>query len=394
LFGIGGTGVASTRPTWWTAARKEEVWERWKAGESASDIARALEKKSGSIHMVLRATGGIAPPRRRRSRWALGPAEREEISRGLAAGESMRTIAVRLGRPASTISREVNRNGCRENYRAAKADERAWERARRPKRCLLAVNRRLREAVEEKLGEHWSPQQISGWLARSHPNDEVMHVSAETIYRTLFVQTKGALKKELTAHLRSGRTMRHSRNASRGRPRRGQIEDAVSISERPPQVEDRALPGHWEGDLIRGTHNTHVATLVERSSRFVMLVGVGGKDTATVVGALSDQIRRLPETMMDTLTWDRGAEMAAHKTFTIATDVAVYFCDPSSPWQRGTNENTNGLLRQYLPKGTDLSVHSQGDLDAIAHRLNTRPRKTLGYRTPADTLADTVALTG
>ncbi len=389
-------GMVGMRPTttWWTAARKEEVWRRWKAGESASEIARALQKKSGSIHMVLRATGGIAPPQRHRSRWALSLAEREEISRGLAARESIRSIALRLGRSASTISREVNRHGGGGNYRALEADERAWERARRPKRCLLAVNRRLRDVVEEKLEEHWSPQQISGWLAKRYPDEEVMRVSAETIYRTLFIQARGALKKELIAHLRSKRTMRHSRNASTERPRRGQIKEAVSIRERPAEAEDRAVPGHWEGDLIRGTRNTYVATLVERSSRFVMLVRVEGKDTESVVKALSAQIRLLPKTMMDTLTWDRGAEMAAHKKFTVATDVAVYFCDPSSPWQRGTNENTNRLLRQYLPKGTDLSVHSQQDLDLIALKLNSRPRKTLDYSTPADTLAQTVALTG
>ena len=374
-------------------ARKKELWERWKAGESISDIARALEKHHYSIHRVLEATGGIAPPPRRRSSWVLTLAEREEISRGLASGESMRSIAFRLDRSASTISREVDCNGGRGNYRARKADERAWERARRPKRCLLAVNRRLRDMVARKLREDFSPQQISGWLAKRYPDEEVMRVSAETIYRSLFVQAKGALKKELMAHLRSGRTMRHSRNASTARPRRGQIKDAVSIRERPAEAGDRAIPGHWEGDLIRGTRNTHVATLVERSSRFVMLVKVTKKDTQSVVKALSHQIQRLPKTMMDTLTWDRGAEMAAHKQFTIATDVKVYFCDPSSPWQRGTNENTNGLLRQYLPKGTDLSVHGQRDLDAIAHRLNTRPRKTLDYRTPVDTLADTVAFT-
>ena len=393
MFRIGGMGVAGMRPTWWTAARKEEVWQRWKAGESAADIARALEKKSGSVHMVLRAAGGIAPPRRHRSRWVLGLTEREEISRGLAAGESMRAIASRLGRAASTVSREVNRNGGRENYRAASADESAWERACRPKRCLLAVNRRLRDVVARKLKEDWSPQQISGWLVRIHPNDEAMRVSHETIYRTLFVQTKGALKKELVAHLRSKRTMRHSQNASRERSRRGQIEDAVSIRERPAEVEERAVPGHWEGDLIRGTRNTHVATLVERGSRFVILVRVGGKDTISVVGALSEQIQRLPRTMIETLTWDRGAEMAAHKRFTIATDVSVYFCDPKSPWQRATSENTNRLLRQYLPRKTDLSVYGQHDLDLIALKLNTRPRKTLGYDTPTATLAKTVALT-
>jgi len=378
-----------------SAARKKELWERWKAGESISDISRALQKPPGSIHGVLKATGGIAPSQRRRPRWTLTLAEREEISRGLAAGDSMRAIAARLGRSASTVSREIGRNGGRRSYRAAKADERAWDRARRPKRCLLAQNNdRLRDVVAKKLGEDWSPQQISGWLAKQYPDDEAMNVSAETIYRTLFVQARGVLKKELLAHLRSGRTMRRSRRASTSGQQRGQIKDAVSIRKRPAEAEDRAVPGHWEGDLLAGARNTHVATLVERSSRFVMVVGVRGKDTGSVVEALSNQIRGLPEAMMDTLTWDRGTEMADHKKFTVATDVAVYFCDPKSPWQRGTNENTNRLLRQYLPKGSDLSAHSQKDLDAIALKLNTRPRKTLAYRTPADTLAETVALTG
>ncbi len=375
-------------------ARKKELWERWKAGESISDIARALKKPPGSIHGMLKATGGIAPPQRRRPGWALTLAEREEISRGLAAGESMRAIAARLGRAASSVSREVDRNGGRRNYRALKADERTWERARRPKRCLLAKNGRLCELVGTKLKEDWSPQQISGWLAKQYPNDEEMRVSHETIYRTLFVQTRGALKKELLAHLRSRRMMRRARCASTSGQQRGQIKDAVSIRERPPEVEERAVPGHWEGDLLAGSRNTHVATLVERTSRFVMLVRVGGKDSESVVEALSDQIRRLPKTMMDTLTWDRGTEMADHKRFTIATEVKVYFCDPKSPWQRATSENTNRLLRQYLPKKTDLSVYSQHDLDAIALKLNTRPRKTLAYSTPAATLAQTVALTG
>lgn len=377
-----------------SAAGKKELWERWRAGESISDIARALKKPPGSIHGMLRATGGFSPPLRCRRRCALAPSEREEISRGLAAGESLRAIAARLGRPTSTVSREVARNGGREDYRATKADERAWERARRPKRCLLAMNDRLRVVVAEKLKADWSPEQISGWLKREYPDDEAMHISHETIYRTLFVQARGALKRELLAHLRSRRMMRRSRRAStRGQPR-GRIKEAISIRERPPEVEDRAVPGHWEGDLISGSRNTHVATLVERSSRFVMLVRVGGKDTDSVVAALGEQIRRLPGTMMATLTWDRGPEMAAHKKFTVATDVAVYFCDPKSPWQRGTSENTNRLLRQYLPRRTDLSVYSQHDLDLIALKLNTRPRKTLGYGTPAATLAEAVALTG
>jgi IS30 family transposase len=383
------------RPGGLSEARKKELWERWKAGESISDISRALKKPPGSIHGMLKATGGIAPLRRRRPCWALTLAEREEISRGLASGDSMRAIAARLGRATSTVSREVQRNGGRGCYRAAKADERSWQRARRPKRCLLSVNDRLRELVAEKLKEDWSPQQISGWLKRRYPDDEAMRVSHETIYRTLFVQARGALKRELLAHLRSGRMMRKGRHASTAGQQRGQIKDAVSIRERPPEAGDRAVPGHWEGDLIAGSRNTHVATLVERSSRFVMLVRVSGKDTESVVAALSEQIRRLPRTMIDTLSWDRGTEMAAHKRFTVATDVAVYFCDPKSPWQRGTSENTNRLLRQYLPRRkTDLSVYGQHDLDLIALKLNTRPRKTLGYGTPADTLAKTVALTG
>jgi IS30 family transposase len=376
-------------------ARKKELWDRWKAGESISDISRALKKPPGSIHGVLKANGGIAPPRRRRSRWALTLDEREEISRGLASGDSMRTIAARLGRSASTVSREVDRNGGRKEYRAAMAEERAWERAHRPKRCMLAENSRLRDVVAKKLKEDWSPQQISGWLYRRYLDDDgAMRVSHETIYRTLFVQTRGALKKELLAHLRSRRMMRRARCASTAGQTRGQIKDAVSIRERPAEVEDRAVPGHWEGDLLAGAHNTHVATLVERSSRFVILVRAGGKDTGSVVEALSAQIRRLPKALMETLTWDRGTEMAAHKRITVATDVEVYFCDPKSPWQRGTSENTNRLLRQYLPRGANLSGYNQRDLDAIALKLNTRPRKTLAYRTPAATLAQTVALTG
>jgi IS30 family transposase len=377
-----------------SASGKKELWERWRVGESISDIARALQKAPGSIHGMIEATGGFSAPERRRRRCALTPAEREEISRGLATGESLRAIATQLGRPASTVCREVNRNGGRRNYRAQKAEERASKRARRPKRCLLAIDDRLRDLVAAKLEADWSPQQISGWLKREYPFDEAMRVSHETIYRTLFVQARGALKRELLAHLRSRRMMRRSRRAStRGQPR-GQIKEAVSIRERPPEAEDRAVPGHWEGELLAGSRNTHVATLVERSSRFVMLVCLSGKDTETVVAALGEQIRRLPGTMMDTLTWDRGPEMAAHKKFTVATDVAVYFCDPKSPWQRGTSENTNRLLRQYLPRRTDLSVYDQDDLDLIALKLNTRPRKTLGYSTPAATLAETVALTG
>ena len=385
------------RPGGLSEAGKKELWERWKAGESISDIPRALKKPPGSIHGMLKAQGGIAPPHGRRSRLALTLDEREEISRGLAAGESLRAIAARLGRSASTVCREVNRNGGRGGYRAAKAEERAWVRARRPKCCLLAMNDSLCDLVAGKLREDCSPEQISGWLKRRYSDDEAMGISHETIYRTLFVQAKGALERELLAHLRSGRMMRKSRRASTAGQRRGQIKDSVSMRERPPEAEDRAVPGHWEGDLLlAGSRNTHVATLVERSSRFVMLVRLGGKDTESVVAALGEQIRRLPRTMIDTLTWDRGTQMAAHKSFTVATDVAVYFCDPKSPWQSAPQARTQtGSSGSTCPqRPTYLCVYDQTDLDQIALKLNTRPRKTLGYSTPAATLAETVALTG
>ena len=333
------------------------------------------------------------PLERRRSRLALSPLEREEISRGIAADHSMRKIASSIQRAPSTVSREIARNGGRKRYRASEADQGAWERARRPKPCRLALYRRLQRIVAKKLSLEWSPEQISGWLKRSYPEDEEMQISHETIYRSLFVQARGVLKKELVGHLRTRRMMRRSKKAStRGQPR-GQIVDAVSIRERPAEIEDRAVPGHWEGDLLAGSNNTHIATLVERKSRFTMLVKVDGKDTETVVRALKKQVRRLPAELRKSLTWDRGMEMAAHKEFAIATDVQVYFCDPQSPWQRGTNENTNRLLRQYFPKGTDLSNWSQADLGRIAVRLNRRPRKTLDFRCPAEELNESVALT-
>jgi len=319
--------------------------------------------------------------------------EREEISRGIAANQSIRFVAKEIGRSPSTVSREIARNGGKSWYRAAKADCSAWDRACRPKRCKLAKNRRLQRIVARKLSLDWSPEQVSGWLEQTYPDDESLRVSHETIYRSLFIQARGALKKELVKHLRTGRVMRRSRySSSKGQPR-GQIIDAVSIRERPASVEDRAIPGHWEGDLISGSNNTHVATLVERHSRFTMLVKVTGKDTETVISALSKQIRKLPDELRRSLTWDRGTELAQHKRLTLDTDIEIYFCDPQSPWQRGTNENTNGLLRQYFPKGTDLSVHSQADLNKVARRLNQRPRKTLGYQTPAAKLQANVATT-
>ena len=373
--------------------QKRELWSRWKAGESLSEIGRALGKQPGSIHGVVASNGGYVPAVRRRSARVLTITEREEISRGLAEGASLRRIAGRLQRAPSSISREVARHGGRHRYRATRAEERAWHRARRPKPCKLAAVPRLGELVAGKLGDDWSPEQISGWLARIYPGEQDLQVSTETIYRSLFVQARGVLRKELTAHLRTRRTMRRSRQATRSGQGRGGIVDAVSIRERPAEVSDRAVPGHWEGDLLAGSANTHIATLVERQSRYVLLVKVDGKDTTTVVDALTAQVQTLPAKLQATLTWDRGMELADHRRFTVATDVAVYFCDPRSPWQRGTNENTNGLLRQYFPRKTDLSVHSQADLDAVAARLNTRPRKTLQYQTPAARLATAVAST-
>jgi IS30 family transposase len=379
--------VARARQVY-TAAERRQLWDRWRAGESVSDIARALDRAPGTIHCTLRERGGVAPPERRRAQRALSVAEREEISRGIAAGQSGRLIARRLGRAPSTISREVARNGGRHRYRASQADRRAWDAARRPQACKLARNRVLRELVAAKLAEDWSPQQIAGWLKVQNPDEPEMQVSHETIYLTLLIQARGALKRELVAHLRRVRSVRRPKGALSNSRGQGQIVDAVSIRERPPEAEDRAVPGHWEGDLLAGAANTHIATLVERSSRFALLVKVDGKDAHTVLDALTAKVKELPGELRRSLTWDRGTELAHHKQFTIATDVAVYFCDPQSPWQRGTGENTNGLLRQYLPKGTDLSAYSQDELDLIALKLNTRPRKTLGYLTPAATLED------
>jgi len=321
-------------------------------------------------------------------------AEREAVSRGLAAGDIPQVIAQRLGRAPSTITREIHRNGGRDEYRAETAERAAADRACRPKRCRLATHARLRTVVARQLAAKWSPQQIAGWLVTEFPDDPTMRVSHETIYRTLYVQARGALKRELLAHLRRRRTMRRSRHATAKGQQRGQIVDAVSISERPPTVEDRAVPGHWEGDLLAGAKNSHIATLVERHSRYVHLVKVAGKDTTSVVDALLREVQRLPKGLMASLTWDRGTELAQHQRFSVASDVAVYFCDPRSPWQRGSNENTNGLLRQYFPHGTDLRPLTQRQLDAVAKQLNTRPRQTLAWKTPAAVLAEYVASTG
>src|SRR5476651_2800666 len=352
--------------------------------QSLKAIGRAFGKPSSSIYVQVAPHGGVRPSPRRRSRLALTVSEREEISRGLASHQSVRSMARLLGRSASTVSRELSRNGGYDRYRAALADDQAWDRSRRPKRCKLAISPELRQAVARKLRLNWAPQQIAGWLKRAHPEDECYRVSHETIYRSLFVQARGALKKELLGHLRSKRTIRRSKQAGLNGDGRGQIKDLVSIRARPAAVEDRAVPGHWEGDLLSGSKNSHIAGLVERLTRYVMLAKVANKETQTVVSALIRQAKTLPTELYKSLTWDRGKELAAHRQFTLATDIAVYFCDPQSPWQRGSNENTNGLLRQYFPKGTDLSVHSQAHLNKVARQLNERPRKTLAFQTPAD----------
>jgi IS30 family transposase len=376
-------------------AQRNELWRRWRAGESLADIATALEREGARIYRIVEAEGGIAPPPRRRSRLALTTAEREDISRGLAQGLTVRGVARQLGRAPSTISREIRRHGGRGRYRAGRADRRAWARGRRPKRCRLATRRPLRTLVAAKLAQQGAPQQIAQWLRRTFPSDPERQVSHEPIYRSLFVQSRGVLKRELLQHLRRQRQFRHARAAPGVAHHPGRIVDAVSIRERPAEAADRAVPGHWEGDLIVGRHHaSQVATLVERQSRFVMLVRLPTKDAAAVGRALARRVQRLPRGLMKSLTWDRGTELARHQAFTIATNVRVYFCDPHSPWQRGSNENTNGLLRQYLPKSTDLSGYSQAQLNAIALRLNTRPRMTLGYQTPAAKLAEIVASTG
>jgi IS30 family transposase len=382
------------RRIYFTEKQKAEIWDRWQRGESMSSIGRRFDRNSSSIYPLLARTGGIRPPERRRSRLALTLAEREEISRGLRARLSLRALARQLRRAPSTISREVRRNGGRTGYRAARSDQAAWERALRPKPCKLACRKALCRTISGRLERKWSPQQIAGWLKRKYPDDEHVRVSHETIYRSLFIQTRGVLKNELLAHLRATRAIRRSRHASLKRDGLGQIKDAISIRERPATVEDRAIPGHWECDLIAGSKNSYIATLVERHSRYVLLAKVANKDTDTVVAALVSQVQHLPGELRRSLTWDRGKELADHRRLTLATDIDVYFCDPHSPWQRGTNENTNRLLRQYFPKGTDLSVHSQAKLNAVARELNERPRKTLQYHSPAEMFAECVAAIG
>jgi len=378
----------------YTETDKALMWERWRQGESLNKIARLFDRNHSAIGGILARTGGIRPPPRCRSALALQLSEREEISRGVMAGLSVRAMARSLRRAPSTVSREIRRNGGRPAYRASAAEQAAWDRAQRPKRCKLAQDAALARTVADKLQIEWSPYQVAGWLKHTYPQDETRQVSHETIYRTLFIQARGALKKELLQHLRRTRGMRRSRHHTQKTPEHGRITETVSIRERPAEAEDRAVPGHWEGDLFFGSRNSQIAALVERQTRYVMLVKVASKDSETVVDALIKQAHKLPRELYKSLTWDRGSEMAEHRRFSLATDIQVYFCDPQQPWQRGSNENTNGLLRQYFPKGMDLADISQSKLNAIARRLNERPRQTLGFETPAERFGQCVASIG
>ena len=382
------------RRRYFTDAELDLAWDRRQKGESIHSIARDLDRGHSAVQGAFARTGGIRPPQRSRSQVALSLAEREEISRGLAVGQSLRSIAACLGRAPSTVSREVSRNGGRRRYRASKADEAAWDRAHRPKICKLVQNPALAHIVAEKLQLEWAPRQIAGWLKRKYPEDENYQVSHETIYLSLFIQARGALKKELIQYLRRPRAIRRSRHHTQKTKDHGKITNTVSIRERPAEADDRAVPGHWEGDLLCGSNNSQIATLVERHTRYAMLVRVPSKDTKTVVNALIKQAHKLPRELYKSLTWDRGKELADHERFSLATDIKVYFCDPQSPWQRGSNENTNGLLRQYFPKGMDLSNVHQNRLNAVARRLNERPRETLQFYSPAEKFNECVASTG
>ncbi len=371
-----------------SVVEREELWDRYEAGESQRSISRQLDRSPSTIRTYLVSSSWKRPTQP--DEWCslrLSFADREEISRGLACGESLRCIAHRLGRAPSTVSREVKTNGGHLKYRASVAYRASRRRAKRPKAMKLTECPRLAKAVETKLDLWWSPGQVSRWLVRAYPGDEGMRVSHETIYQSLYVQGKGALRKELWRSLRTGRATR--RPQGKAKSTKGKIRDMVMISERPAEIEDRAVPGHWEGDLIVGTANSAIGTLVERQSRYVMLFPLPDDTTAESVRvALTDTVQKLPEHLWKSLTWDQGKEMAQHATFTIDTGIQIYFCDPKSPWQRGSNENTNGLLRQYFPKGTDLSLVTQEQLDHAAHSLNTRPRQTLGDMTPSDKLAE------
>jgi len=369
---------------------KNKVWELLAAGLDRAAAARSLGMYPGAVFKLESETGGVRPRPRCRSDLVLSLEEREEISRGIVEGISFRELAQRLGRAPSTISREVARNGGRDRYRATLADARAWKRARRPKARKFHTCPRLKKKVEERLGDLYSPRQISAWLARTYPTRPEMQVSHETIYQCLYVQGRGGLRRELHQALRIGRAIRKPLKRSSVNKRTSRIPEMVMISERPAEIEDRAVPGHWEGDLIEGRRGTFIGTLVERQTRFVMLMKLEGHTADEVLRAMKRRIRTLPSVLQGSVTWDQGNEMARHREFTIATGMQVYFCDPASPWQRGSNENTNGLLRQYFPKGSDLSVHSQVDLNRVARSLNTRPRETLEWMTPLEKVRELV----
>jgi IS30 family transposase len=375
-----------------TVQEKAEIWRAYRAGASLRSISRTLGRTMEALRTLVAATGGRPPVVPRWSARWLALAEREEISRGIVAGDSCRLIGGRIRRAGSTVSREIARNGGRRHYRACQAERAAPSRARRPKAAKLVACPRLRQVVEAKLASRWSPQQIAGWLTRAYPDDRELRVSHETIYMSLFVQPRGALRKELTRYLRSRRMVRRPR-AARAANGQGQLRNAVNISARPAEAADRAVPGHWEGDLLLGRANSAIATLVERTSRVTVLVRLPhGRSSERVLTALAECFVRLPEQLVRSLTWDQGKEMALHAQFTIDTGLQIYICDPRSPWQRGTNENTNGLLRQYFPKGTNLVAVSQDELDAVAAELNGRPRQTLGWWSPSEKFAEAVAM--
>ena len=378
-----------------TVQEKAEIWRSYRAGNSLRSMSRALGRSMEALRRLVASTGGRPPVVPRRSRLRLSLAEREEISRGVVAADSCRSIAGRLRRAPSTVSREISSNGGRQRYRAHRAEQAACGRARRPKPAKLMGCPQLRQVVEAKLASRWSPQQIAGWLARTYPDDRELQVSHETIYMSLFVQPRGALRKELTRYLRTRRMVRRSRAARAANAHgQGQLRDIVHISARPAEAADRAVPGHWEGDLLLGRGNSAIATLVERTSRIALLVRLpNGRSSEPVLAALAERMATLPEQLVRSLTWDQGKEMAQHARFTMDTGLQIYICDPRSPWQRGTNENTNGLLRQYFPKGTDLAGVSQEELDAVAAELNGRPRQTLDWRSPSEKFDEAVAMT-
>ncbi|MFF3225105.1 IS30 family transposase [Nocardia suismassiliense] len=366
-------------------AEVDEVWRRWRSGQAVKVLAREMRRHPSTVRDLLKRCGGVRPTARRRGELRLSLFEREEISRGLAAGESLQTIAARLGRAPSTVTREVAGNAGWYRYRALAADHGAWARAVRPKPTKLSRDRPLAELVSGLLARRWSPQQIAGWLRRN-PQASMGCVSHETIYRSLFIQARGDLRHEPTRFLRTRRAMRRPAG-TRLPDGRGRRPGVLTIAQRPAEAEDRAVPGHWEGDLVFGRGMSPIATLVERSTRFLILVALpDGHRADLVAAALAARIVTLPIALRRTLTWDQGNEMAAHAQFTVATEVPVYFCDPKSPWQRGSNENTNGLVRQYLPRTVDMRDYSHADLDAIADELNQRPRHTLGFKTPSEAL--------